>query len=167
VIENLRNITKKFRPMAVRLERRLEGFNSFFVMPVFALANAGVTFEEGWLQTLIEPLGLGIFLGLVVGKVAGITLFSWGAIKTKIGQLLEGTPLSGIIGVGFMAGIGFTMSLFICNLAFEGFILSDAKIAVLIASFIAAITGLILLRLVYRHRKEWKQRDETLRHTPH
>jgi NhaA family Na+:H+ antiporter len=103
---------------------------------------------------LIEPLGLGIFLGLVVGKVAGITLFSWGAIKTKIGQLPEGIPLSGIIGVGFMAGIGFTMSLFISNLAFEGFILPNAKIAVLIASFIAAIAGLVHLRLVYRRKEQ-------------
>jgi NhaA family Na+:H+ antiporter len=154
VIESLRKITKKFRPMAVRLERRLEGFNSFFVMPIFALANAGVTFEEGWTQTLIEPMGLGIFLGLVVGKVAGITLFSWGAIKTKIGQLPEGTTLAGIIGIGLMAGIGFTMSLFISNLAFEGDTLPDAKIAVLIASFIAAIAGLVHLRLVYRRKEQ-------------
>lgn len=152
VIEELRKITKRFRPMAVRLERRLHGFNSFFVMPVFALANAGVTFGEGWVQTLIQPLGLGILLGLAVGKVVGITLFSWVAIKTKIGRLSKGNSLAAIIGIGLIAGIGFTMSLFIGNLAFEGDALPHAKIAILIASFLAAIGGLAYLWLVYRNK---------------
>lgn len=147
VIERIRKITKKFNPMSVRLENRLEGLNSLFVMPVFALANAGVTFEKGWSDVLFEPLGLGIFLGLVVGKVTGISLFSWIALKTKISNLPEGSSMSGIIGIGFMAGIGFTMSLFISNMAFQGDVLTDAKIAVLIASFVAAIVGFIYLRL--------------------
>lgn len=150
VIERIRKITKKFNPMSVRLENRLEGLNSLFVMPVFALANAGVTFEKGWSDVLFEPLGLGIFLGLVVGKVTGISLFSWIALKTKISNLPEGSSMSGIIGIGFMAGIGFTMSLFISNMAFQGDVLTDAKIAVLIASFVAAIVGFIYLRLNYR-----------------
>lgn len=152
VIERIRNITKKFNPMSVRLENRLEGLNSYFVMPVFALANAGVTFETNWSDILFEPLGLGIFLGLVVGKVIGITSFSWIAIKTKISHLPDGTSISGIIGIGFIAGIGFTMSLFISNQAFQDDVLTSAKIAVLIASFVAAIVGYVYLKLHYKNR---------------
>ncbi len=161
VIEGIRKITKKFNPMAVRLESRLEGLNSFFVMPVFALANAGVTFGKGWSDVLFEPLGLGIFLGLAVGKAGGISLFSWLALKTKISHMPDGGSFSGIIGIGFMAGIGFTMSLFISNLAFENDVLSDAKIAVLVASFVAAIIGYIYLRLIYRNKPNEKSEGDS------
>ncbi len=158
-VEGIREDTKRARPLALRMERQLTSYNSFFVMPVFALANAGVTFEEGWIEGLLEPISLGIVVGLVVGKVLGIALFSYAGIKSKISDLPENVNLKGIIGVGFIAGIGFTMSLFISTLAFtDKQFLVEAKIAILIASFIAALIGLIYLRSIFD--KETRHPDQ-------
>lgn len=133
-------------PPAQKLEHRLHGFVMFFIMPVFAIANAGVSFGSEFLQTLTSNLTFSIIMGLVVGKSVGIFIFSWLAVKLKWASLPENTGFKHIFGIGLLAGIGFTMSLFISGLAFESTsIIDNAKIGILIASLIAGISGYIIL----------------------
>lgn len=127
-----------------RLEHNLIPWVSYFIMPVFAFFNAGVALEgEG---SVFGMVTIGCFLGLVVGKPVGIVLFSWVSTKIGISALPAGVGWLQIFGVGLMAGIGFTMSFFIANLAYgEGILLDQAKIGVLAASIIAAILGMVSL----------------------
>ena len=129
------------------LEHRLSNFVNFLILPVFALANTNITYEEGMLNGLATPLGLGIILGLVLGKPAGIFLMSWAAVKTKLSILPDGINWIHIGGMGMLAGIGFTMSIFISLLSFDDYALqSESKFAILIASVIAAVVGFVGLR---------------------
>lgn len=129
-----------------RLERILEPWAAFLIVPVFAFANSGVVFEGSPLGSLGEPVGLGIILGLVIGKQAGIVLFSWIAIRLRIGSLPRKVTWRHLHGAACLAGIGFTMSLFITLLAFEDASqLVQAKTAILVASLIAGVLGGVLL----------------------
>jgi NhaA family Na+:H+ antiporter len=128
-----------------RLERILEPWAAYLIVPVFAFANSGVYFEESPLGSLGEPVGLGIILGLVVGKQAGIVMFSWIAIRLHIGALPRKVTWRHLHGAACLAGIGFTMSLFITLLAFENAQLAQAKTAILVASLIAGVLGGVLL----------------------
>jgi Na+:H+ antiporter, NhaA family len=129
-----------------RIEQRLQPWISFFVMPLFALANAGVN-VSGYLTAAIRhPLSLGIGLGLVIGKPAGIWLCSALAVKTRLALPLAHVSAQQILGCGCLCGIGFTMSLFVAGLAFgEGESLAISKIAILGASFASAVLGGLLL----------------------
>jgi NhaA family Na+:H+ antiporter len=131
-----------------RMEHGLAPWVNYLIMPIFALANAGVSFAGG-----SAPGGsavtLGIVLGLVLGKPIGITLFSWLAVRLKIADLPGNADWGQIVGVGTLCGIGFTMSLFIGGLAFDDpAFLKSAKIGILSASTVAAVlgTGLLLMR---------------------
>lgn len=130
-----------------RLEHQLHYFVAFAVMPIFALANAGVALggEEriNWTSRVIW----GIALGLLLGKPLGVALFSWLAVKAGLAQLPQGITFTHIVGVGFLAGIGFTMALFIGGLAFSGDELSYAKLGILSGSALAGVIGLMMLRL--------------------
>jgi NhaA family Na+:H+ antiporter len=130
-----------------RMEHALAPFVAYVIMPVFALANAGVRIDFGtFFATLGEAVPLGIILGLVVGKQVGVFLFSWIAVKTGLAQLPQGVGWRKIYGAAALAGIGFTMSLFIANLAFtDAHILDTSKVGILSASFIAAILGTVML----------------------
>ena len=131
-----------------RLERGLHGWVTLAIMPLFAVANAGVVLGVNALGSLLEPASLGVILGLVVGKPIGIFLFSWLAVKSRLAGLPEGTSWLQIFAVGCLAGIGFTMSLFITGLAFSDPRLVDsAKTGILTASLLAAIIGGIMLRV--------------------
>lgn len=124
---------------------------SFFIVPVFALANTALVFEPGWSEELFSSSSLGIFLGLVVGKPLGIFLFCFLAVMTGLTKLPEGMNWKQLIGGGMLAGIGFTMSIFITLLAFDsGELIIGAKIAILFSSLIAAILGLSWLKMVLR-----------------
>ena len=128
------------------LEHALLPIITFIVLPVFAIANAGVDFGSGFASALSEPICLGIILGLLVGKPVGITGACWLAVKTRIADLPEGVTWRHLLAVSILAGIGFTMSLFIAGLAFPN--ASDqetAKVGILVASSIAAIVGSTLL----------------------
>ena len=118
-------------------------------MPVFALANTNITFTNGMVDGLFSGLGLGIVCGLVLGKLIGINLFSYVAIKSKISSLPQNSTWVQMLGVGLLAGIGFTMSIFIALLSFktEIQIQDEAKFAILIASFIAAVSGYLVLNI--------------------
>jgi len=134
-------------PLTERLENMLHPFTAFMIIPVFALANAGIKLSG---DTISDAAGsnitIGIILGLVIGKPVGITLFAW--VATRYGFTLpEGVNWPQFIGMGFAAGIGFTVSIFVGGLAFESPGVTDlAKIGILVASLIAAVAALLLLR---------------------
>jgi len=123
---------------------------AYLVIPVFALFNAGIPLDFASIgDTLAHPVTLGVSLGLIAGKVLGISGFSWVAIKLGIGRLPAGTRFNQIIGVSLLGGIGFTMSIFIAELGFihQPQLLLMAKTGILFASLIAGITGFIWLYL--------------------
>lgn len=132
-----------------RLEHALLPWTTYFVLPLFAFANAGVRvvgFDVAKMVT--QPVFLGIFLGLLVGKTLGITAFTWGAVRTRLSDLPGGVGWRDITGGGMLGAIGFTMSLFIANLAFrDQLLLGEAKLAILVTSAVAAALGYTFLRL--------------------
>ncbi|MDP2181135.1 MAG: Na+/H+ antiporter NhaA [Actinomycetota bacterium] len=131
-----------------RLEHTLLPLTSFIVLPLFALANAGVTlvdYDVGAL--LLEPVTVGVFLGLLVGKTLGITAFTWLAVRFRLADLPAQVGWAHIVGAGMLGGIGFTMSLFVSNLAFRGELLrAEAKLGILLTSVIAGVLGYLVLR---------------------
>ncbi len=124
------------------LETALHPWVSYLIMPVFALANAGVAFA--W-SDFGDPVAVAVALGLLLGKPIGILIFSWLAIRTGIAALPSGVNWSILAGGGALAGIGFTMALFIAGLALEGPLLSAAKVGILLGSAVSAIIGMLLL----------------------
>jgi Na+:H+ antiporter, NhaA family len=132
-----------------KLEHRLHFPVNFLIMPIFALANTNIMFDNNMIEGLTSTLGIGIIAGLILGKLIGINLFSFIAIKLKVSSLPQNSSWTQMIGVGFLAGIGFTMSIFITLLSFkeEIDIQNKAKFSILIASFLAAILGFIILYL--------------------
>ena len=133
-------------PLTERLENMLHPFTAFMIIPIFALANAGIKLSGNTISdAATSSVTLGIMLGLVIGKPLGITLFAW--VATRFGLTLpEGVHWPQFIGMGFAAGIGFTVSIFVGGLAFESEGVTDlAKIGILVASLIAAVAALLLL----------------------
>ncbi len=129
------------------LEHLLHPWTSFLIVPLFALANAGVPVTGGALaDAMSSPVTYGIVLGLVIGKPVGIALFTWAAVRLGIGVLPSASTWRAIAGIGAVAGIGFTVSLFVTGLAFDEIALQDeAKIGILAASIIAAVVGSVIL----------------------
>ncbi len=144
----LANVAKESVPPLNRLERALHPWSSFVVVPIFALANAGVRFADIDVgAALTSSVALGVGFGLVVGKIVGITGATWLALRFNIGRLPPRTGWLQIIGLASLAGIGFTVSLFVTELAFTGGELADrAKIGIFIGSTVAGIAGYLLLR---------------------
>lgn len=129
-----------------QLEHSLHPWVTFGILPLFALANAGVTLTGNFTQALFDPVSLGILFGLVVGKSVGVTLFSWLAVRAGWASLPAEIGWRHIHGVAWLAGIGFTMSLFIAALAFgEAPPLATAKLAILTASVVAGVVGWLIL----------------------
>jgi len=130
-----------------KLETRLHAPVAFFILPVFAVANTGILLSSSDFETLLSANSLGIIIGLLIGKPLGIFLFSWIGVKTKICSMFEDLKWSHIAGAGMIAGIGFTMSMFITLLAFDDqFVVKISKLAILFASFMAATSGYLFLR---------------------
>ena len=128
---------------------------AFLILPLFALANTCLSIGDSWLSGLGQTNSLGIITGLIIGKPLGILLFSFMGVRLGICALPTDLKWKNIIGAGFLAGIGFTMSIFITLLAFDNTdIVSSSKIAILIASFIAGTIGFILLNLTLKMRVE-------------
>lgn len=136
-----------------RLEAGLHPFATYIVLPLFALANAGVTLTGyNILDIIFEPVSIGIFMGLALGKTLGIFGFTWLAVKLKLAQLPQGIRWQHIFGAGILGGIGFTMSLFVSNLAFRGQLLqAEAKLSILLTSVIVGALGYAYLRYVTRN----------------
>jgi NhaA family Na+:H+ antiporter len=137
----------KSRSILEQLENTLHPWVIFVIMPLFAFANAGVRFEEGLGSLKLNSVPLGLFLGLVLGKQIGITLFSWAAVKSGIASLPSSVAWRHIYGVSWLGGIGFTMSLFIAGLAFgDSPLMGESKVGIYAASLVAAVGGLLILR---------------------
>lgn len=120
---------------------------AFFILPLFALANTCISIDSGWLTGLTQTNSIGIFAGLIVGKPLGIFLFSFITVSLGLCALPEDLKWKQIIGVGLLAGIGFTMSIFITLLAFDNpELITQSKIAILIASLVAGTLGYLWLR---------------------
>ncbi len=143
------------------LEHFLHKPVAFFILPVFALANTGIIIGSNWASELSTPNSLGIILGLFVGKVIGVAVASFIAVKLKIGRLPVGLRWAHIIGAGFLAGIGFTMSIFITNLAFKTSpeLINSSKMAILLTSLIAGVVGYIWLLLLSRSAENKENLD--------
>jgi len=146
-IDNLEDWTEKVQSPLQHLEHKLHNWVAFLIMPLFALSNAGVSFSGD--ANLDTFLGGVIVLSLVVGKLLGITFFSWLGIKLKLAELPEGVNFMQIIGTALLAGVGFTMSIFVANLAFfdNELLLDSAKAGILVGSLIAGLSGYLVLRL--------------------
>lgn len=129
-----------------KLEHKLEPWSAYIIMPIFALANAGVTIDGG-LSDIISPIGIGIILGLCIGKPLGICGASYLLFKLGFAKMPEGAHNTQLIGAGSLGGIGFTMSLFIASLAFDNAnYLAIAKISILCASVLSGILGVIIFK---------------------
>jgi len=171
-LRQLHEVAKGSMDMSYRVEHALSPWVNFLIMPIFALANAGVTIPDAsyfniFAQTIAgHPefgyVGMGIFLGLLLGKPLGITLFSFVAVKSKIGEMPAKATWPMFFAVACLGGIGFTMSIFVDTLSFGN--VSDAtimtsmrdagKIAVLMGSIAAGVLGSVLVNIVYKMQKK-------------
>jgi NhaA family Na+:H+ antiporter len=145
--QTLETVADRMQSPAQRLEHTLLPWTTYLILPIFALANAGVALEFD--QGLFGPVSIGILLGLVLGKPVGITLFAWIAVRLGLADLPRNVSLRQIFSASWLAGIGFTMSLFIAGNAFRGNLdlLDEAKAGILVASLIAGIIGYVLTYL--------------------
>ena len=148
-LEEMGTATLDFLPNGFAIERYLHPFTAFFVLPVFALFNAGVRIGGDVGDVVLQPVSLGIVLGLFLGKMAGITLVSWLAVKSGLADLPPGVTIAQLFGASILGGIGFTMSIFVAGLAFpEGPLLTGAKLGILAASSISGLIGFVVLKVV-------------------
>ena len=141
--------------LLLKLEHFLSPYVAFGIMPLFALANAGVVLDGVSFDTLMSPIPLGILCGLFIGKQVGVFLFSYIAIKLKFAEMPSNSGWIKFYGVGILTGIGFTMSLFVGNLAFVENInyMDGVKIGVLSGSFLSAIVGYLVLLISSRKKQ--------------
>lgn len=145
-IDEMENLTNKVHSPLQNLEHTLHGWVSYLIMPIFALANAGVIISFDGLGEL-SHLSINIALALVLGNTIGIMLMSAIAIKLKLADLPENVNLKQLLGVSLLGGLGFTMSLFIANLAYvEDDLIAAAKMGVIIGSLVAGVFGYLILR---------------------
>lgn len=162
-LRRMTQISNGSQGMSHRVEHMLMPYVNFVIMPIFALANAGVYISSAEYFNIFEysvelgSIGMGIFFGLVVGKPLGISLFSWLAVKLGIADKPAGASWLMLLAVACLGGIGFTMSIFVDNLAFDkathqAFI-DMGKIAILIASTVAALLGTVMISLESKHEK--------------
>ena len=133
--------------LLIKIEHAISPYVAFIIMPIFAFANAGVSLEGLSFSALLEPVPLGILLGLFVGKQVGVMIFSFVAVKTGVAQMPDNSNWLSLYGVSVLTGIGFTMSLFVGNLAFVENIqyIDGVKIGVLAGSLLSTIVGYFLL----------------------
>jgi len=159
VLGQLEELARETESPLDRRIRKIHPWSSFFVLPLFALANAGVEVSAGMLgEAFASPVTWGVILGLVVGKPIGILLVSFLAVKTRISELPKELGWVEIAALGAVAGIGFTVSLFITDLAFADEQLAEqTKVGVLAASFAAGVAGYLLLKYVAKDREPGAQ----------
>ncbi|MDX2439918.1 MAG: Na+/H+ antiporter NhaA [Desulfobacterales bacterium] len=146
LIEEIETLGDDAHTPLQRLEHIMHPISAYFIIPVFALFNAGVHIEGDIMTMILHPVSLGIIAGLVLGKFIGISIFSHLIIKLKLAVLPEGVSFRDIYGTAFLAGIGFTMSIFVSDLAFsDPQVVQIAKVGIFLASIIAAILGVLIL----------------------
>ena len=151
ILLNIKDSIDAIDSPAARLEHDLHLPVALVIIPLFALANAGIAIDFSSIgETIMTPVSLGIMAGLILGKVLGIFGVSWLAIKMGIAKLPEGSTMNQLFGVAFLGGIGFTMSIFVADLAFVGndALIFQAKVGILAASLFAGLFGYFWLRFV-------------------
>jgi NhaA family Na+:H+ antiporter len=142
--QTLEVVADRMQSPAQRLEHVLHPWTTYLILPIFALANAGVQIQFD--LSLFGPISIGILLGLVIGKALGITILSWLSIRLGLAELPRNVSWRQLFSVSWLAGIGFTMSLFIANAAFvDPELLDQAKIGIIIASVFAGVIGFVLM----------------------
>jgi len=153
-MDDLDDLTDKFTSPLQRLEHRLHGWVAYFIMPVFALANAGVVFSTN--VDFDIPLMMNIAIALFLGKLFGITLMSWLGVKLRLALLPGDMNFVQVIGIAILAGVGFTMSIFIANLAFldNAILIDSAKVGILIGSVVSGLVGYLVLRFSGGKKKD-------------
>ena len=146
-VRTLSRISRQVMPPAVRLEQRLYPWVYFGILPLFALTNADVSFIGSDLGSMFtSPVFFGIFFGLLLGKPIGIMAFSFLVVKTKLAELPENVNWGHMLGVSILGGVGFTMAIFVANLAFsDAALVAEAKLAILCASLVAGVAGFAVL----------------------
>ncbi|WP_282631043.1 Na+/H+ antiporter NhaA [Empedobacter sedimenti] len=144
------------KSLSAKMEHALHLPVAFIILPLFALANTAITIDGGGLAHFSIPLASGIFLGLVIGKPVGITLFTWIAVKFGLCELPTAVNFKRVFGVGILGGIGFTMSIFVSMLAFKDpSYINEAKLMILVASLTAAIVGFIVLKILLTTKQDY------------
>lgn len=144
------------KSLSAKMEHALHIPVAFVILPLFALANTAIRIDGGGLAHFSIPLASGIFLGLVVGKPVGITLFTWIAVKLGLCELPTAVNFKRVFGVGILGGIGFTMSIFVSMLAFKDpSYVKEAKLMILVASLTAAIVGFVLLKILLTTKQDY------------
>ncbi len=153
-MDDLDDLTDKFTSPLQRLEHRLHGWVAYFIMPVFALANAGVVFSTN--VDFDIPLMMNIAIALFLGKLFGITLMSWLGVKLRLALLPGDMNFVQVTGIAILAGVGFTMSIFIANLAFSdnAILIDSAKVGILIGSVVSGLVGYLVLRFSGGKKKD-------------
>lgn len=147
VIQALEDLTEQVETPLIHYEHNLYPWVTYLVLPIFAFANAGIPIANGFSSALTSTITWGVFAGLVVGKPLGITLFTWAASRSGIARLPSAINMRQIFAVAWLGGIGFTMSLFITELAFRvDDFATDARIGVIVASILSGIGGYFVLR---------------------
>lgn len=158
VIHQMSEQLDEAEPLMHKFESNLQPIVNFLIMPIFALANAAVVLNMDFSAPGVTGLSLGIFFGLLCGKPIGIFLFSWLAVKCKLSALPDGVSWPQVLALGVLGGIGFTMSIFIDNLAFSDAALVDTgKVAILITSATAAVVGYLVFSATAKKLKESKR----------
>jgi len=148
-LAEIEDVSYKAHTPLQQLEHALHPVTTYFILPIFALSNAGIRVEGRVIDMIFHPISLGIIIGLVLGKSIGITLFSKLMVRLKLASLPDNVSFKQIIGVSFMAGIGFTMSIFIAELAFgPGEYNQIAKVGIFVASILSAVIGMLILSSV-------------------
>ena len=137
--------------LSYRLQDWLHKPVALIILPLFALANTAIVFEQGWDTGLATPGSLGIFAGLIIGKPLGVFLFSFAAVSSGVCALPLGLKWKEVLGIGFLAGIGFTMSIFITLLAYSDTVMiTESKISILLASLVSGILGYTWLNILLK-----------------
>lgn len=146
-IEKIKELCLDAETPLQKIEYSLHPWVAFVIMPLFALANAGMHIDSNFLSSLSNPVSMGVSLGLVIGKFVGVLGFTWLMVKMKWAALPYRADWRHITGIALLAGVGFTMSLFISGLAFDNAtMVNEAKYGILLASLVAGTAGIILLR---------------------
>jgi NhaA family Na+:H+ antiporter len=153
-LNELITLSAESQPPLDRLEHRLVPWTTFVVVPIFALANAGVRLTwDQFVESFSQPITLGVLFGLVAGKTIGIFSFTLVAIRIGLGKMPVGTSWAQLFGVAILGGIGFTVALFVTELAFEpGVHADEAKVGILAASAIAGVVGFLFLKVAAKRR---------------
>ena len=147
ILERIKNVSLDAETPLQKIENALHPWVAFLIMPVFALANAGMHIGEDFFASLMNPVSMGVMVGLVAGKFVGVFSFSWLMVKMKFAELPVLANWAHIAGVAILAGVGFTMSLFITGLAFGAEEMIDqSKYGILLASLIASTLGILTLK---------------------